>query len=65
MLSLINIEIYKTKQNDANINNIINLKLKLLIPQIYSSFFCVLNIKYIIFSGLYNVSMNTYKLGPV
>ena len=38
MLSLINIEIYRTKQNDANINNIINLKLKLLIHQIYSSF---------------------------
>ena len=41
MLSLINIEIYKTKQNDANINNIINLKLKLLIHQICSSSFFV------------------------
>ena len=64
MLSLINIEIYKTKQNDVNINNIINLKLKLLIHQI-CSFFCVLSIKYILFSGLYNVSMNTCKLGLV
>ena len=45
ILSLINIEIYKTKQNDANTKYIIKLKLNLLIHQIS-----------ILLSGLYMIN---------